>query len=230
MPFGLKTYNTRYMVTLLTLTLSRLLICSVNASTESEFIKQHIIAFYELNATLKNFENKLLNISEKDTALKYINNYSLSIEKAIAVYSKYKQSANAPIKEVSTDLSKILSDIKNNNHELLGKLIKLDLDKKELKSECKGLVEKNQFISNFLKDVSIGICMATVKERPKNTNQNEQFSSLTKTERDKINKLLVEKFGKEISKMKKENSSTPYEYSCIAIYEFLNMTWNFEKE
>ncbi len=81
-----------------------------------------------------------------------------------------------------------------------------------------------------MRDVSIGICMTTVKDRLKNESDKEQFSKLTENERNQINELLIEKFGKEIKSMKKENTATPYEYSCVAIYEFLNMKWKFEKE
>ena len=66
--------------------------------------------------------------------------------------------------------------------------------------------------------------------KPKKASEKEQFSKLTKSERDKINDLLVERFGKDIKTMKKENTETPFEFSCVAIDEFLNMSWNFEKE
>lgn len=200
------------------------------ASEESEFIKAHITAFAELNTAAQNFERNLLSIKSKDTALKYIDQYSLAIEAALPVYSKYKQAKSSLIKEVSTDLDKMLTDIMNNNYELLAKLVKKDFDNSLLQSECEKLVEKNKYISNFLKDVSIGVCMTTVKDKPKKAKENEQFSRLTLNERDEINNLLFEKVGKEISKAKKENTATPFEYSCVAIYEFLNMEWKFEKE
>jgi hypothetical protein len=199
------------------------------ASEESEFIKAHITAFAELNLAAQNFERELLSIKSKDTALKYIDQYSLSIEKALPVYEKYKQAKSDLIKEVSTDFYKMLFDIMNNNYELLGKLVKKDFDNSLLQSECQKLVEKNKYISNFLKDVSIGVCMTTVKDKPKSAKENEQFSRLTLNERDEINNLLIEKLGKEISKAKKESTKTPFEYSCVAIYEFLNMEWKFAK-
>lgn len=218
------------MKSILIFILSILILGSVNASTESEFIKSHIIEFYNLNKTAIEFENQLLKIEQKDTALKYIDNYSLAIERSLSVYNKYKKSDNKLISEISADLTKMLSDIMDNNYQLLGKLVKSDISKENLKHECKSLVEKNKFISSFLRDVSIGICMTTVKDKPKKANNNEQFSILTEKERNQINELLIEKYGKEIKKMKKENAATPYEYSCVAIYEFLNMTWKFEKE
>jgi len=218
------------MKTIFTFILSVLFIGTISASTESEFIKDHIKEFYDLNNTVIEFENQLLNVEQKDTALKYLDNYSLAIEKSLSVYSKYKTSDNELISEVTTDLTKMLTDIMNNNYQLLGKLVKSDLSKEELEQECKSLVEKNKFISGFLRDVSIGICMTTVKGRPKNASDKEQFSKLTQKERDEINEFLIEKFGKEIKSMKKENTATPFEYSCVAIYEFLNMKWKFEKE
>ena len=199
------------------------------ASEESEFIKAHITAFAELNLAAQNFERELLSIKSKDTALKYIDQYSLSIEKALPVYSKYKQAKSDLIKEVSTDISKMLTDIMNNNYGLLGKLVNKEFDNSSLQSECEKLVKNDQYISNFLKDVSIGVCMTTAKDKPKSAKENEQYSRLTLSERDEINNLLTEKLGKEISKAKKENTATPFEYSCVAIYEFLNMEWKFAK-
>lgn len=218
------------MKTISTFILSVLIISNIFASTESDFIQAHIKEFYDLDKTVQEFEDKLLNIESKDTALKYIDNYSLSIEKSLSTYSKYKTSDNHLISEVSTDLTKMLTDIMNNNYQLLGKLVKSSLSKEELQMECKSLVEKNKFISGFLRDVSIGICMTTVKERPKKASDKEQFSKLTEQERDEINTLLIEKYGERIKSMKKENADTPFEYSCVAIYEFLNMKWKFEKE
>src|SRR5690606_30412489 len=194
------------------------------------FIKDHIKEFYDLNNTVIEFENQLLNVEQKDTALKYLDNYSLAIEKSLSVYSKYKTSDNELISEVTTDLTKMLTDIMNNNYQLLGKLVKSELSKEELKQECKSLVEKNKFISGFLRDVSIGICMTTVKDKPKKASNKDQFSKLTEKERNQINELLIDKYGKDIISMKKENTASPYEYSCVAIYEFLNMTWKFDKE
>jgi len=218
------------MKSILTIIFSILIFGGVNASTESEFIKSHIIEFHNLNKTVLEFEKHLLNIEQKDTALKYIDNYSLALERALSIYNKHTKSENKLITEVSMDLTKMLTDIMNNNYQLLGKLVKSDLSKEELKQECKSLVEKNKFISGFLRDVSIGICMTTVKDKPKKASNKDQFSKLTEKERNQINELLIDKYGKDIISMKKENTASPYDYSCVAIYEFLNMTWKFEKE
>src|SRR5690606_31655809 len=218
------------MKSILTIIFSILIFGGVNASTESEFIKSHIIEFHNLNKTVLEFEKHLLNIEQKDTALKYIDNYSLALERALSIYNKHSKSDNKLITEVSMDLTKMLTDIMNNNYQLLGKLVKSDLSKEELKQECKSLVEKNKFISGFLRDVCIGICMTTVKDKPKKASNKDQFSKLTEKERNQISELLIDKYGKDIISMKKENTASPYEYSCVAIYEFLNMTWKFDKE
>lgn len=199
------------------------------ASEEGGFIKAHIESFSEINTAAQNFERELLNIKSKDTALKYIDQYSLSIEKVLPIYSQYIQSSNSAIKEVATDQKKMLTDIMINNYELLGKLVEADFNLASLNSECDKLVKKNQYISSFLKDVSIGICAITVKDKPKDAKRNEQFSKLSIKERDEINNQLTALYSKEISKRKKENSANSFEYSCLAIYEFLNMNWKFEK-
>lgn len=215
---------------LLTLILAIFLTSSAySASEESEFIKAHIKCFAELNLVFQKFEGELLNIKSKDTALKYIDQYSLSLENALSTYSKYKKAQSQLIKEVSTDLSKMLSDITNNNYQLLGKIIKSDFNNDSLQSECDQLLKKDRYISNFLIDVSIGVCMATVKDKPKSAKENEQFSKLTVKERDEINNQLKEIYGNGINSKKKEDTASPFEYSCVAIYEFLNLTWKFEK-
>ena len=98
------------------------------SSEESEFIKAHIVSFAELNLVAQNFERELLGIKSKDTALRYIDLYSLSIEKALPVYAKYKQAKSDLIREVSTDLNSMLTDLMDNNYELIGKLIEPDFD------------------------------------------------------------------------------------------------------
>ena len=72
--------------------------------------------------------------------------------------------------------------------------------------------------------------MSTAKEKPEDAKAHEQFSKLTKKQRNSINDLLVAKFGKTVKKGKKVKSKTPFEYSCRLIYEFLNMKWVFEKK
>ena len=195
------------MKSILTFIFFILIFGSIFASTESEFVKSHIQEFYNLDKTALEFEKHLLNIEQKDTALKYIDNYSLALERALLVYNKHKKSDNELIAEVSTDLTKMLTDIMNNNFQLLGKLVKSEMSKEDLKQECQSLVERNKFISGLLRDVSIGIFMTTVKGRPKKASDKEQFSKLTQKERDEINDLLVENYGKQIKSMKKENTA-----------------------
>jgi len=198
--------------------------------TENDFLNDYINTFYELHNTSIEFDKQLLYIQNIDSAKKTIDTYSLQIEKSIGVFTKYKNTKNSQISEVSTDLTKLLSDILRNNYQLLGKLIKDDYSKDNLKKDCLELVNKNQFASNFFKDISLGVCMVLAKEKPKEAKENQQFLKLTKKERNQINELLIEKFGKSIEKGKQIKSKTPFEYSCRLIYEFINMKWEFENE
>ena len=197
---------------------------------ENDFLNDHINTFYELHNTSIEFDKQLLYIQNIDSAKKSIDTYSLQIEKSIGVFTKYKNTKNSQINEVSTDLVKLLSDILRNNYQLLGKLIKDDYSKDNLKKDCLELVNKNQFASNFFRDISLGVCMVLAKEKPKEAKKNQQFLKLTKKERNQINELLIEKFGKSIEKGKQIKSKTPFEYSCRLIYEFINMKWEFENE
>lgn len=197
---------------------------------ENDFLNDHINTFYELHNTSIEFDKQLLYIQNIDSAKKSIDTYSLQIEKSIGVFTKYKNTKNSQINEVSTDLVKLLSDILRNNYQLLGKLIKDDYSKDNLKKDCLELVNKNQFASNFFRDISLGVCMVLAKEKPKEAKKNQQFLKLTKKERNQINELLIEKFGKSIEKGKQIKSKTPFDYSCRLIYEFINMKWEFENE
>lgn len=202
----------------------------LRASNEYTFINMHIQEFHKLDVAVQSFEDDMLNPNDVESALKSIDEYSLALENVIPKYSEYKDSENELLKKIATDLTKLLSDITKNNFQLLGKISKSDFDESELKKECKTLVDKNQFISSFIKQVSIGICMITVEERPEGASKEEQFSKLTKEERDNINNKLLELYGENFTLLKKENTKTPFQYSCVAIYEFLNMEWVFSEE
>lgn len=216
----------KLLILILTLTISNISF----AQTENGFLIDHINTFYELHNASIEFDKQLLYIQNIDSAKKSIDTYSLQIEKSIGVFIKYKNTKNPQLNEVATDLSKLLSDILQNNYQLLGKLIKDDYSKDNLKQDCLDLVNKNQFASNFFRDISLGVCMVLAKEKPKGAKKNQQYLKLTKKERNHINELLIEKFGKSIEKGKQIKSKTPFEYSCRLIYEFINMKWEFENE
>ena len=72
--------------------------------------------------------------------------------------------------------------------------------------------------------------MVTVRDKPQGASEDEQYLFLTRTERDDINNLIEEKFGKKFLNIKKEKSTTPFEYSCHALYEFLNLPCKFAEE
>jgi len=198
------------------------------AQIEKDFLKDFVSTFYELhNASIK-FNKQLLYVKNIDIAKKSIDTYNLQIEKSISILSKYRKTNNQQINEVSNDLCNLLSDILNNNYNLLGKLIKKDYSKENLKKDCIELVNKNQFASGFFRQISLGVCSLLVKESPKGARKNKQFLKLTKQERNQINELLIKKFGKSIKKGNKIESQTPFEYSCRIVYEFINLKWEFE--
>lgn len=200
------------------------------AQVTSEFLTDHINTFYDLHTSSIEFNKQLLYVKDIAGARKSIDNYSLQIEKSISVFSKYKKTKDRNINEVSNDLSELLSDILNNNYQLLGKLIKEDYPNESLKKDCLDLVNKNQFASNFFGDISLGVCMSLAKEKPKGDKENKQFLKLTKEQRDSTNDLLIAKYGKTIKQGKNIKSKTPFEYSCRLVYEFANMKWVFEEE
>ncbi len=200
----------------------------LNAQVASEFLTDHINTFYDLHKSSIEFDKHLLYVQDIEGAKKSIDDYSLQIEKSISIFSKYKKTDDTQINEVATDLSKLHSDILRNNYQLLGKLIKEDYQLDDLKKDCLDLVNKNQFASNFFRDISLGVCMSMTKEKPKGAEENKQFIKLTKKQRDSINELLIAKYGKTIKQGKKVESKTPFEYSCRLIYEFINLKWVFE--
>ena len=202
----------------------------VYAQKEYEFLTDQINTFFELNSATIEYEKIFLDIKDIETAKKTVDQYSIQIEKSMSVFSKYKKSNNENIKKVSTYFSKLLSDVLNNNYQLLGKLINTEYKKKELKKECKALVDKNQFASMFFREISLGVINLLAKERPKGASENQQFLNLTKTERNEINTRLEEMLGQTIKQGTKVQSKTPFEYSCRLIYEFVNLEWVFTEE
>lgn len=214
---------------LLTLTITLAFLSNgLYAQLASEFLTDHISTFYDLNNASLEFNKQLLYVKDVENAKKSIDDYSLQIEKSISIFNKYKKTNDESINEVATDLSKLLSDISRNNYQLIGKLIKEDYSNDDFKKACLDLVNKNQFASNFFRDISLGVCMSLAKEKPKGAKENKQFMKLTENERDVINELLINKYGKTIKQGKKVESKTPFEYSCRLIYEFANMKWVFE--
>jgi hypothetical protein len=202
----------------------------LKAQVASDFITDQINTFYDLHNSSIEFDKQLLYIRNTESARKSIDEYSLQIEKSIGILSKYKKTKDENINKVADNLSNLLKDMLGNNYQLLGKLIKEDYPTENLKKDCLDLVNKNSFVSGFIRDIALGVCMSLVKEKPKGAKENEQFLKLTKKQKDSINDLLITKFGETIKQGKEVKSKTPFEYSCRLIYEFINMKWIFEKK
>lgn len=142
---------------------------------------------------------------------------------------KYSKSENLNILEIATDLRNLITDLVKMNYEYLNFITNSKFTEKELKEKSESLIEQNMFVSGFFREISLGICMTSVKEN-KNVKNDEQYSELTLSQRNLLNKSLIKKFGKSVKKGTEAESKTPFEYSSRLIYEFLNMEWKFEKE
>src|SRR5690625_1581074 len=171
-------------------------------TTEGMFIELHILASAKLNNTAKEFERKLIESSSNDTILKYIDRYSQVIEETIPFYKGNNQLKKTSLKEPFYDVSEILTDILNNNYVLLGKL-----------------VNKNKFTSQFIGQITLNIFGAIVKDRPKGSSNDKQYSKLTQKETDKIKTIIVQLFGERIKQTDVSKMENGYEMSANILYQ-----------
>ncbi len=195
-----------------------------------DFVNDCIEVFAKLDKATTEFHSTLENKTDseilKTTITEYNNELVLfSMNKLL----KHSKSENQSIQEVATDLRNLITDLAKMNYEYLNFVTNSKYTEKELKTKSKSLLEHNKFVSGFFREISLGICMTLTKDKP-NKKNDEQYSELTLSQRNLLNKSLIEKFGKSIKKGTEIGSKTPFEYSSRLIYEFLNMEWKFEKE
>lgn len=215
---------------ILLIVITSLFFINVNGqTTEGMFIELHILATAKLNNTAKDFEKNLTESSSNDTILKYIDRYSLVIEEAIPFYKGNKQMEKTLLKEPFNDVSELLSDILNNNYALLGKIVNNELTENEIKLASKELVNKNTFASQFIGQITLNIFGAIVKDRPKGSSNEKQYSKLTKKESDKIKTIIVQLFGERIKETDVSKMENGYEMSANILYQALNLDWEYEK-
>lgn len=200
------------------------------ANEQFNFINDCIEVFAKLDKATIEFNKTLANNTNSDklkTAISEYNNELVifSMNKLL----KYSKSENLNILEIATDLRNLITDLVKMNYEYLNFITNSKFTEKELKEKSESLIEQNMFISGFFREISLAICMTSVKEN-KNVKNDEQYSELTLSQRNLLNKSLIEKFGKSVKKGTDAESKTPFEYSSRLIYEFLNMEWKFEKE
>lgn len=198
-------------------------------TTEGMFIELHILATAKLNNVAKDFEKNLIESSSNDTILKYIDQYSLVIEEAIPFYKGNKQIEKTLLKEPFNDVSELLTDILNNNYALLGKIVNNQLSENEIKSASEELINKNKFASQFIGQITLNIFGAIVKDRPKGSSNDKQYSKLTQKESDKIKTITVQLFGERIKQTDISKMENGYEMSANILYQALNLDWEYEK-
>ena len=197
-------------------------------TTEGMFIELHVLATAKLNNASKDFEKKLTETNSNDTILKYIDRYSLAIEQTLPLYEGNKQIEKTLLKEPFYDVSKILTDILNNNYMLLGKIVNNELSKNEIKSASLELINKNKFASQFIAQVTLNIFGAIVNERPKNASKDKQYSKLTKKEVDKIKTIIVQLFGENIKQTDVSKMENGYTMSVNILYQGLALEWVYK--
>ena len=198
-------------------------------TTEGMFIELHILASAKLNNTAKEFERKLTESSSNDTILKYIDRYSQVIEETIPFYKGNNQLKKTSLKEPFNDVSELLTDILNNNYVLLGKIVNNELSETEIISASNQLVNKNKFTSQFIGQITLNIFGAIVKDRPKGSSNDKQYSKLTQKETDKIKTIIVQLFGERIKQTDVSKMENGYEMSANILYQGLNLEWEYEK-
>ncbi|OUS13889.1 hypothetical protein A9Q93_08885 [Nonlabens dokdonensis] len=200
------------------------------ANDHFNFVDDCIKVFSRLDKTTLEFRTTLENKTESELLKTAITEYN----NELVLYSmnkllKYSKSENSNIKEVTTDLRNLMTNLVQMNYEYLNFVTNSEYTKKELKKKNKSLIDQNKLVTGFFREISLGICMTLAKEKP-NKEKNKQYSVLTLNERNLLNASLIEKFGKSVKKGTEVESKSPFEYSSRLVYEFLNMEWVFEKE
>ena len=200
------------------------------ANDQFDFINDCIEVFAKLDKSTTEFNSTLANNTDSEKVKTAITEYNnelviFSMNKLL----KHSKSENQNIQGVTADLRNLITDLVKMNYEYLNFVTNSKYTEKELKKKSKSLIEQNMFVSGFFREISLGICMTSVKDKQYKKND-EQYSKLTLSQRNLLNKALIEKFGKSVKKGTEIKSKTPFEHSSRLIYEFLNMEWEFEKE
>ncbi len=200
------------------------------ANDQFEFVNDFLDVYAKLNSATTEFHSTLENSTNPMELKKAIAEYNdvlvmFSMNKLL----KHSKSENKNIKEISTDLRKVITDLVKMNYDYLNFLTNSKYSETELKKKSESLVMENKFASGFFRDISLGLIATLIKDNPNNQND-VQYSELTLKQRNSINEKLMNNYGKSIIKGTKVESKTPFEYSSRIIYEFLNMEWEFEKE
>ena len=196
------------------------------ANESFEFTKDCIKSFKLLNESTLIFVQKVQKAKNKKTVESLTMEYVSTLVEAQNILLKYTKSPDLSISEVASDLCSLMSDLVKENYSFLSTIKKSS----SIKNICTDFIVKVGFITAYFGNISLGICSATIDSQIENPSTELQYSKLTRKQRDEINQLLIDSFGKSIIKGQSVQSETGFEASCKIIYEFFNLEWEFSKE
>lgn len=197
-----------------------------NANESFEFTKDCIKIFKVLNESTLIFVQKVQNAKNKESVENLTMKYVTTLVDAQNILLKHTKSPDSSISEVAYDLRSLLSDLVKENYSFLNTIKKSS----SIKNIYTDFIVKIGFITAYFGNISLGICSTTVDSQIENSSNDLQYSKLTLKQRNEINQLLIDSFGKSIKKGQIVQSETGFEASCRIIYEFFNLEWEFAKE
>ena len=197
-----------------------------NANESFEFTKDCIKIFKVLNESTLIFVQKVQNAKNKESVENLTMKYVTTLVDAQNILLKHTKSPDSSISEVAYDLRSLLSDLVKENYSFLNTIKKSS----SIKNIYTDFIVKIGFITAYFGNICLGICSTTVDSQIENSSNDLQYSKLTLKQRNEINQLLIDSFGKSIKKGQIVQSETGFEASCRIIYEFFNLEWEFAKE
>ncbi|NLP59444.1 hypothetical protein [Lutibacter sp. B1] len=204
------------------------------ANEHSELLNDCTDIFIKMDKATIEFENTIKTNSN-------IDNLNISIKKyndLIVLYSinnllKYTKSENEEIKNISKDLSNLLSDLVKNNNAFLNSFLNTKPSKLEITENVNKLIQENKLSTQFFNQISLRLINAILKEN--NTkNKRTQYLKISHKEKLDISKKIKSTYKKSIKrglkKTLKDDNTTWFEKSLIMIYDFFNIKvdWVYE--
>lgn len=202
-------------------------ISNIFANESFEFARDCIKTFDILNKATIELKTKLDKAESAESVTMASMNYVDVLMSSHNSLKSYSESNSTDIKQVSGDLQKLMLDIVKENYSFLESIN----ESNSISNTAKEFNSKIDFVTSFFNQITLGICLALVKENPDEVKKetDKQYLLLTQTEVSELNMLLINSFGKNIEKGQKGKSKTAFEASSRIIYEFLHLTWEYEK-
>lgn len=193
-------------------------------STELELTESYISSINELNDTWIKFEKDFKKVKTTIDALKAIDDALKVYEKYEKSFQKYHSSENENISLATRKHCSLLYDLMRSSYQTMAMLAKDEYYEKNLKKDCKELLERNKKITLNAGYIALDFCSVLILKEAK---ENKQFSILTLKQRNDFNNLIESKFGESIIEGQKSKSDSGFEHSAKILYEFLNLEWVF---